>query len=80
MPIGKVVYWNEQRGFGLLSDHDDRASRGVFLHASDCPGRAEPAPGAAFEYDIAMDGAGRTRAIALRALTVEQAEAARVLG
>lgn len=45
MPTGKLVYWNEPRGFGRLTDDADRAGPGVFLHITAAPDRVAPVLG-----------------------------------
>ncbi|MBN9471420.1 MAG: hypothetical protein J0J10_21855 [Bosea sp.] len=80
MATGQITYWNYQRGFGRISDHANRECRGNFVHLNNMPDRREPMLGDEFVYDVMTDRDGRTSARNLRALTVEQAEARRVLG
>jgi cold shock CspA family protein len=78
--VGQINYWNNERGFGRISDYANREARGNFVHLNNMPDRCEPTLGDEFSYDVMTERDGRTSARNLRALTVEQAEARRVLG
>lgn len=78
MPIGRIIKWVDDRGFGFIGDDQNPDARGTFVHVS-AIGRV-PSVGDAFEYDTAIGLDGRTSAANLRALTAAQEEADRVFG
>lgn len=59
---GKIVSWNDERGFGFVVRHDDTTH--VFLHISRLPrGAKRPAPGDVVTYALARDERGRSVAV-----------------
>jgi cold shock CspA family protein len=68
---GKLHTWNDERGFGFirpLEGGDD-----VFVHVSSLPGGTRPSQDAALTFEVALDRAGRKKAIHVR---LQQQEAA----
>lgn len=65
MPTGKVRFYDEDRGFGFITDSD---GRDVFLHASALPAGGEaPAPGTRVEFSVA-DGRKGQQALSVTVL------------
>lgn len=65
MPIGKVKWFDADRGFGFLATEDGRE---VFLHASALPAdHKEVKPGTRMEFGIA-DGKRGAQALSVRVL------------
>jgi len=80
MPYGKIFKWDEDRGFGFVSDDQAPYGGGYFVHISALKGRA-PEVGDAFEYDVVTGMDGRTRTANLRPLrSAAEEEADRVFG
>lgn len=65
MPTGKVKWFDQEKGFGFVTNGDEDQ---VFLHASALPdGMQTIAPGTEIEYSIASSKRG-TRALSVRVL------------
>lgn len=63
MPVGKVKWFDDERGFGFLVGQDGEE---VFLHASALPtGTTTVKPGTKVEFDVA-DGRKGKQALAVR--------------
>lgn len=59
---GRVVSWNEARGFGFVVRHGDTVQ--VFLHIGRLPlGAKRPVPGDVVTYALGRDERGRTVAV-----------------
>ena len=59
---GKIVSWDDQRGFGFVIRHGDDVK--VFVHVSSFPaGSKRPAPGDVVTYRLVPDGRGRSKAV-----------------
>ena len=59
---GKIVSWDDQRGFGFVIRHGDEVK--IFVHISSFPvGSKRPAPGDVITYQLVPDGRGRSKAI-----------------
>lgn len=69
MPIGKVRFYNEDKGFGFIQGEDGQE---VFLHASVLPSDAEVQPGTRLEYGVA-DGKRGPQALSVRVLDAPRA-------
>ena len=69
MPIGKVRFYNEDKGFGFIQGEDGQE---VFLHASVLPSDAEVQPGTRLEYGVA-DGKRGPQALSVRVLDTPRA-------
>ncbi|OQM77567.1 cold-shock protein [Manganibacter manganicus] len=80
MPIGTFQFWNEDRGFGRITDDAEPDGRGVFVHVSAIPDRRSPEHGARYRYGLELGVDGRTKAVNLRLVTAEEEEVARVFG
>lgn len=64
--LGKVVRWDDQRGFGFI--RSGKTSQDIFFHIRDCAGGIQPPLNAAVEFEeIHMGGKG-PRAMAVRPL------------
>jgi cold shock CspA family protein len=50
MSYGKVKFWNRDRGFGFLTDSENRDHRDIFCHATQVPG-GELREGQEVEYE-----------------------------
>ena len=59
---GKIVSWDDARGFGVVVRHDDSAQ--VFLHVRSLPrGAKRPVAGDVVTYALARDDRGRSVAV-----------------
>lgn len=59
---GKIVSWDDQRGFGFVIRHGDDVK--IFVHISSFPaGSKRPAPGDVITYQLVPDGRGRSKAV-----------------
>lgn len=62
---GKIVKWNEARGFGFIAA--DTGGPEVFVHISELKGRGgKPHVGERLSFEIAVDGAGRKKAVSIQ--------------
>ena len=60
--IGKLVYWNHEKGFGFIA-RDDRKENNLFVHAVAFPDNTVPELGDMIQCDIQADARdGRERA------------------
>lgn len=65
MPTGKIRFFDEERGFGFITDDE---GRDVFLHASALPdGEQAPRPGTRVEFSVA-DGRKGPQALSVTVL------------
>ena len=69
MPIGKVRFYNEDKGFGFIQGEDGQQ---VFLHASVLPEGAEVHQGTRLEYGAA-EGKRGPQALSVRVLDAPRA-------
>ena len=69
MPIGKVRFYNEDKGFGFIQGEDGQQ---VFLHASVLPEGAEVHQGTRLEYGVA-EGKRGPQALSVRVLDAPRA-------
>lgn len=69
MPIGKVRFYNEDKGFGFIQGEDGQE---VFLHASVLPDGTEVQPGTRLEYGVA-EGKRGPQALSVRVLETPRA-------
>jgi CspA family cold shock protein len=62
MPIGKVKFFKEDRGFGFIMPDDGDSD--IFFHVSSLKEGDEIAPGVAVKFDLGVDKkTGKTRAV-----------------
>jgi cold shock CspA family protein len=80
MPYGKIMRWNDDRGYGFISNDQEPHAKWRFVHISELPDRVAPYEGDAFEYGIAMGRDGRENAVDLVPMTPAHEEADRVFG
>ncbi len=80
MPIGRIMRWDESRGFGFLSDDKQPGRKWAFAHISTIPGNLAPEIGDAFSYDLQPGRDGRERAVDLVPMTAAREEADRIFG
>jgi CspA family cold shock protein len=80
MPIGTIKKWNDDRGYGFISNDQDPRKKWAFVHISALPDKAAPYEGDAFQYDLAMGRDGRENAVDLLPMTAAHEEADRVFG
>jgi cold shock CspA family protein len=67
--IGKLKYWNEDRGFGFIA-RDNQKENNVFVHARAFGENTRPQIGDDIEFEIQVaDGDGRERAANARIVT-----------
>lgn len=58
MPTGRILQFDEERGFGFIAADDGDAD--IFLHASDLSGdSSDLAPGVRVEFELVTDDRGR---------------------
>ena len=69
MPIGKVKFYDEEKGFGFIQGEDGEQ---VFLHASVVPADAEITAGTRLEYGVA-EGRRGPQALSVRILEAPKA-------
>ena len=69
MPTGKVRFYDEEKGFGLIQGDDGEQA---FLHASVLPADAEVTAGTRLEYGVA-DGRRGPQALSVRLLETPRA-------
>lgn len=70
---GKIVKWNEERGFGFIAP--DTGGSEVFVHISELEGRVgKPYVGERLSFEIAVDDTGRKRAVSIQRRTSKKAD------
>lgn len=70
---GKVIEWNDERGFGFVVQNG--ASARTFLHISACPkSQGRPLAGSLVSYEIRRDDKGRLQAAAVEFIGAQLSE------
>jgi len=72
MPTGKLIKWNEDRGFGFIQPAGASVSEpDLFVHITSMPGqRAPEALGVAVSYEVVADErSGKSRAVGVSYLS-----------
>jgi len=63
--VGKLIKWNDDRGFGFIQA--DSGGPEVFVHVSAFPGgRGRPTLGDRVSFEISVDEAGKKRAVSVK--------------
>lgn len=76
MPTGTLKNWNNDRGFGFLTNDSATVSKDMFVHATAFKlAGVEPVPGDVFAYSLA-DREGRQHAVHLQRIWSPLGEAA----
>ena len=73
MPVGKVKFFDEEKGFGFIAGDDGEE---VFLHASAVPEDAKITPGTRVEYGV-IDGRRGKSALSVRVIERSRVSAVR---
>lgn len=69
MPVGEIIKWDDDRGFGFIRG-DDASSRGDdFIHIRSMPDHEPPYVGDRFEFERIPGKDGRMKAVNVRRAT-----------
>jgi CspA family cold shock protein len=67
MPTGRIRNYNDDRGYGFISE--DNGAKDVFFHIRGLGDVFDPQPGMRVTYDPAQDRSGRPQAVNVRLKT-----------
>ncbi|WP_020207621.1 DUF1294 domain-containing protein [Gilvimarinus chinensis] len=67
MARGKLIRWNDARGFGFLAYEENGVEGELFAHIRDFKGRGRPSEGDEFTFNIAPGKNGKSKAVNIRA-------------
>lgn len=66
MPTGRIIKWDDERGFGFLRADDKSSRDNDFIHITWLPDGRAPSIGDSFEYDREVMRDGRNKLVRVR--------------